>query len=100
MRLFSKNKKNLEINNVQKHGTFRLSDMKPKESAVVEAVCGTGAIRRRIIDMGITPGVKIEVVKLAPLGDPLEIKLRGYQLSIRKSEACEIYLSNRNRDVR
>ena len=49
-----------------------------------------GTARRRLMDMGITPGVEIEIVKVAPLGDPIEINLRGYELSLRKSEAEQI----------
>ena len=48
---------------------------------------GTGKLRRRIMDMGITKCVEIKVVKIAPLGDPMELNVRGYELSIRKSEA-------------
>ena len=51
---------------------------------------GTGQLRRRIMDMGITKGVEIKVVKIAPLGDPMELNVRGYELSIRKSEAESI----------
>ena len=51
---------------------------------------GTGKRRRRIMDMGITKGVEIKVVKIAPLGDPMELNVRGYELSIRKSEAESI----------
>ena len=51
---------------------------------------GTGKLRRRIMDMGITKGVAIKVVKIAPLGDPMELNVRGYELSIRKSEAESI----------
>ena len=51
---------------------------------------GTGKLRRRIMDMGITKGVEIKVVKIAPLGDPMELKVRGYELSIRKNEAESI----------
>lgn len=51
---------------------------------------GTGKLRRRIMDMGITKGVEIKVVKIAPLGDPIELNVRGYELSIRKSEAESI----------
>ena len=47
-------------------------------------------MKRRLIDMGITPGVKVTLHKIAPLGDPLELKLRGYMLSIRRSEAKNI----------
>ena len=51
---------------------------------------GAGKLRRRIMDMGITKGVEIKVVKIAPLGDPMELNVRGYELSIRKSEAESI----------
>ena len=51
---------------------------------------GTGKLRRRIMDMGITKGVEIKVVKIAPLGDPMGLNVRGYELSIRKSEAESI----------
>ena len=51
---------------------------------------GTGKLRRRIMDMGITKGVEIKVVKIAPLGDPMELNVRGYELSLRKNEAESI----------
>ena len=59
-------------------------------SAKVVKIHGEGAIRRRIMDMGITRGVEIRVRKVAPLGDPLEITVRGYELSLRKSDAAMI----------
>lgn len=57
------------------------------KTATVVRVHGEGAVRRRIMDMGITKGVEILVRKVAPLGDPLELTVRGYELSIRKSDA-------------
>ena len=60
-----------------------------KTVKVVKLLC-TGPLRRRIMDMGITKGVEITVRKVAPLGDPLELTVRGYELSIRKAEAEEI----------
>lgn len=57
---------------------------------VVAKLNGEGKLRRRIMDMGITKGVKIKVVKIAPLGDPMELNVRGYELSIRKNEAESI----------
>ena len=63
-----------------------LRDIKIGDTAVVVRVHGTGAIKRRIMDMGITKGCEIRVVKVAPLGDPIEISVRGYQLSLRKSD--------------
>ena len=56
-------------------------------TARVVKVHGEGAVRRRIMDMGITRGVEIKVIKVAPLGDPLEITVRGYELSLRKADA-------------
>ncbi len=64
-----------------------LKDIKVGSSATVIKLNGQGAVRRRIMDMGITKGVKIDVCKVAPFGDPLEIKVRGYQLSLRKADA-------------
>lgn len=67
-----------------------LKDVKVGKSCKVIKVHGEGALRRRIMDMGITKGVEIYVRKVAPLGDPLELSVRGYELSIRKSEAEKI----------
>ena len=64
-----------------------LRDVKIGETATVGKLHGGGAIKRRIMDMGITKGVVIKVVKVAPLGDPLEINVRGYELSLRKADA-------------
>ena len=57
------------------------------ESGVVKSVCGDGKIRRRLFDMGVTPGAKIYMRKRAPLGDPIEVTIRGYELTLRKTEA-------------
>ena len=59
-------------------------------AAKVVKVHGEGAVRRRIMDMGITRGVEIRITKVAPLGDPLEITVRGYELSLRKADAAMI----------
>ena len=64
-----------------------LKEIKIGHKAKVVKVHGEGAVKRRIMDMGITKGVEITVRKVAPLGDPLELHLRGYELSIRKSDA-------------
>ncbi len=58
------------------------------ESGRVKKLTATGAIRRRLLDMGITPGAEITMRKTAPLGDPMEITLRGYELTLRKAEAA------------
>lgn len=67
-----------------------LSDVKVGETVTVSKIEGSGAIKRRIMDMGITKGVSIYVRKVAPLGDPVEITVRGYELSIRKQDAAII----------
>ena len=64
-----------------------LKDVKVGKTATVVKLHGEGAIRRRIMDMGITKGVEIFVRKVAPLGDPIEINVRGYELSLRKADA-------------
>ena len=64
-----------------------LKDIKVGKRATVVKVHGSGALKRRIMDMGITKGIEIYVRKVAPLGDPIEINLRGYELSIRKADA-------------
>lgn len=64
-----------------------LKDVKCGETVTVDKVTGTGAVRRRIMDMGITKGVEIFVRKVAPFGDPVEIKVCGYELSLRKADA-------------
>jgi ferrous iron transport protein A len=64
-----------------------LREVKIGETAKVVKLQGEGAVRRRIMDMGITKGVEIYVRKVAPLGDPVEITVRGYELSVRKADA-------------
>ena len=69
-----------------------LRDAKVGETVVVEKIQGSGAVRRRIMDMGITKGVEIYIRKIAPLGDPVEVMVRGYELSLRKEDAKMIVL--------
>ena len=64
-----------------------LRDVKVGETVKVTKVTGDGAVKRRIMDMGITKGVEIYVRKVAPLGDPVEVNVRGYELSLRKKDA-------------
>ena len=64
-----------------------LRDIKVGQATTVVKLHGEGAVRRRIMDMGITKGVEIFVRKVAPLGDPIEINVRGYELSLRKADA-------------
>lgn len=67
-----------------------LSELKVGEKGRVTAVNGEGAIRRRLFDMGITPGTEVYLRKTAPFGDPIEISLRGYELTLRKAEAAQV----------
>lgn len=67
-----------------------LNEVPVGDTVIVKKIRGTGQVRRRIMDMGITKGVSILVVKVAPLGDPIELNVRGYDLSIRKDEAAQI----------
>ncbi len=64
-----------------------LRNVKIGETAKVQKLHGVGAVKRRIMDMGVTKGVDIYVRKVAPLGDPIEVTVRGYELSIRKGDA-------------
>lgn len=64
-----------------------LRDVAPGQTVTVTRLHGSGAIKRRIMDMGITKGVEIFVRKVAPLGDPIEVNLRNYELSLRKADA-------------
>ncbi|MBQ3232610.1 MAG: ferrous iron transport protein A [Clostridia bacterium] len=64
-----------------------LKEVSVGQTAVIKKLMGEGAVKRRIMDMGITKGVEVYVRKLAPLGDPIEITVRGYELSIRKADA-------------
>ncbi len=64
-----------------------LRDAKPGQTVNVVRLGGTGALRRRMMDMGLTKGTPVFIRKVAPLGDPVEITVRGYELSIRKADA-------------
>lgn len=67
-----------------------LKELKPGQQGTVASIGTTGPMKRRIMDMGITPGVAVKVIKVAPLGDPIEVNVRGYELSLRKDEAQQI----------
>lgn len=67
-----------------------LRDVKVGETCTVARLTGTGAVKRRIMDMGLTKGAKVFVRKVAPLGDPIECTVRGYELSLRKDEAQDV----------
>lgn len=67
-----------------------LSELEPGVNAIILKVNGSGSLRQRLLEMGLTPKTKVELIKTAPLGDPIEISVRGYTLCIRKDEAKEI----------
>lgn len=67
-----------------------LAVMKPGDKAAILKIEGAGNIRRRLLDMGATAGTLVEVERVAPLGDPIEVKIKGYHLSLRKEEAKRI----------
>lgn len=67
-----------------------LDKLVPGESGIIEKIDGQGALRRRLLDMGLTPNTLVKVRKVAPMGDPIELYLRSYVLTIRKDEASKI----------
>ena len=71
-----------------------LDQLKPKEHAIVATLHGEGSIHQRLLEMGVTDGTPIEVLRFAPLGDPMEIYVRGFHLTLRKSEAALVELEN------
>ena len=78
-----------------------LNDLKPGQSGTILSVGNqSGAVKRRLVDMGLTPGTQVTVTKVAPLGDPLEVSLRGYELSLRKADAAQITMGQPQRTSR
>lgn len=71
-----------------------LNELTPGKSGTIEAIGGEGALRRRLLDMGLTPKTKVEVRKIAPMGDPVELHLRGYSLTIRMDDAAKITMTD------
>ena len=69
---------------------MKLNELKVGATAKVVKLNGEGAVKRRLMDMGLTKGTEVYVRKVAPLGDPIELTLRGYELSIRKDEAANV----------
>ena len=67
---------------------MQFGDMKVGDSAVILNVGGEGQLRKRLLDLGVTKGTRVTMVRIAPFGDPIEIQLRGYRLTLRKSEAA------------
>jgi len=70
----------------------KLSELRPGERGVITRVTGSGEVRRRILDMGLVRGTEIVVVRRAPLGDPIEFLLKGYNLSLRREESEHVYV--------
>ena len=71
--------------------------LEPGHSGIIATIGGEGALRRRLLDMGLTPNTKVTVRKVAPMGDPIELYLRGYVLTLRKDDAVKITLKEENR---
>ena len=69
-----------------------LRELKPGEKGKITKTTGTGSIHHRLLDMGIVKGAEVEMERTAPLGDPVEVKVKGYHLSLRKDEAANIYV--------
>lgn len=72
--------------------TKQLNEFTLNETGVVKKILAEGKIKRRLFDMGVTPGVEISLKKFAPLGDPIEVTIRGYELTLRKDEAKQIIM--------
>ena len=70
----------------------KLSELEPREKGTIVKVQGSGALRRRLLDMGLIRGTEIEMVRKSPLGDPLEFLVKGYNLSLRKRECENVYV--------
>lgn len=67
-----------------------MKELKPNEKGKVVKVGGRGSVHRRLLDMGLVAGTEVEVERVAPLGDPIEVKVKGYHLTLRKEEAANI----------
>ena len=73
---------------IERRGNIKtLKDVKVGETVVIEKLHGEGALKRRVMDMGLTKGTEVYVRKVAPLGDPMELTVRGYELSVRRADA-------------
>lgn len=72
--------------------TKPLKELEPNEKGKVVKVGGRGSVHRRLLDMGLVAGTEVEVERVAPLGDPIEVKVKGYHLTLRKEEAANIQI--------
>ena len=75
-----------------KREIMKLNELKVAKSAVITKVSGQGALRQHFLDMGVIPGVSVTVVKLAPMGDPMELRIHGYELTLRLADAEKILI--------
>ncbi len=73
---------------------MKLSELKVGKDAIIKDVGGSGALRRHFLDMGLTPGTEVTLIKVAPMGDPIELRLRGYELTLRLSDAAQIAIED------
>jgi ferrous iron transport protein A len=71
-----------------------LDQLRPRETGIIAALHGEGSLQQRMLEMGVTDGTEIEVLRFAPLGDPMEIFVRGFHLSLRKSEAAYVEMEH------
>jgi Fe2+ transport system protein FeoA len=78
----------------ENHGQTLLSDLRPGDEATVVDLAAEGSIKQQLMEMGFTRGVRIRVERYAPLGDPMELVVKGYHLSLRKEE-CQLIIINR-----
>ncbi len=74
-------------------GRATLADLKPGERARVASIAGQPALAQRLMEMGLTPGIEVTLVRLAPLGDPMELRVRGYALSLRREDARRVLVA-------
>ena len=72
---------------------MKLNELKPGQAAVIETVGGEGALRQHFLDMGVIPGTEVTVIKLAPMGDPMELRIHGYELTLRLADAEKIEIT-------
>ena len=72
-----------------------LDSLVPGESGIIVSVGGSGALRHRLLDMGLTPRTAVRVERIAPMGDPMELYLRGYRMTLRKEDASKIEVEKR-----
>lgn len=79
--------------------TRKLDDLKPNETGKIVEIGGDSRFRRRLMSMGVTPGASLVVRKFAPLGDPIEIRIRDYSLSIRRKDAAFILVDSPDGDL-